>query len=129
MSKQHKAATEHQNAKEAAVTFSTLLQKQKDFQVYLKKCEDASFLLNNIDFIKEQSMALIVEVTEALNEIPWKTWKKDQQLNLPAFHEELADIQLFLINLVIASGLSADAFMKLCFSKQQLNVSRQQRGY
>lgn len=105
--------------------FAVLMSVQKRFQLRLGK-ED---LFNDVEFIKEQAMALMIEVAEALNETPWKSWKKNQQLNLPAFREELADIQLFLINLVIASGLSADGFIELCRSKQRLNESRQQEGY
>jgi len=73
--------------------------------------------------------ALIVEVVEAGNETPWKSWKKQQELNLDEFADELADIQLFLLNLVLSTGLSWAEFKEKLKKKQDKNFERQSNNY
>lgn len=86
-------------------------------------------LHGNIDFIRDQTLALIAEVTEAMNETPWKSWKRQQAFNEEKFVEELVDCQLILLNLVLSSGISASHFVEACKQKQEINVARQKDGY
>lgn len=108
------------------IEFGTLLAGQELLQAKLTRF---SSFVGNPDYINEQSMALIMEVSEALRETPWKSWKKQQNLNMVKFREELADVQLFLLNLIISTGLSADDFLAICAAKQRLNFTRQDSGY
>jgi hypothetical protein len=72
----------------------------------------------------------------------WKPWKKAYHEKAPqmTFNDltaddkkelqmELIDIQHFLFNLMIASGLTAEEFMNMYFSKNKENRDRQKRGY
>lgn len=83
----------------------------------------------NPSYIKDQLLALMMEAAEAMNETPWKAWKKHQALDKPKFISELVDIQLFLLNLVNEAELDNTEFIKLCREKQQKNVARYLRGY
>lgn len=85
--------------------------------------------LHNVPYIMEQLTAIMVEAGEALQETPWKSWKKSQRFHVAAFQEELADIQLFLLNTVNASGLTPVEFLELCKKKQDVNFNRQNTGY
>ena len=64
----------------------------------------------NIEVLKNQLIALIVEASEALQELPWKSWKKNQTFLLPSFQVELIDILHFLINLFIFTGMNKQTF-------------------
>ena len=105
---------------------SSIFEKQITFQRMLKQHEDLHL---NPDFVKEQSMMLFMEVSEALRETPWKSWKKNQAWNVAGFREELADIQIVLINLIISSGMSPAEFFDIVSTKQNLNFARQAGGY
>lgn len=125
MSETTEAATQQQNQVESSF-LAGIFDKQRAFQQMLKQHET---LCLNPDFVKEQSMMLFMEVSEALRETPWKSWKKNQSWNIAAFREELADIQIVLINLIISSGLSPAEFFDIVSKKQDLNFSRQAGGY
>lgn len=82
-----------------------------------------------IDQMKDQILCLMAEANEALNELPWKHWKKQQTTNMPKFQEELVDVQLFLLNLVGMSGMNIDDFLIKCQNKQITNGKRQEENY
>jgi len=73
--------------------------------------------------------ALTEEAIEALREIPTrKQWANKQTIkpiNYEAYFEELADIQLFLLAIVLWSGMDLQAFLSIVLNKQQHNKSRQ----
>jgi len=83
----------------------------------------------NIELIKNQILALYDEVGEALREVPWKPWKRNQQFNVSKFRMELIDIFHFLINLCLLSGMNAEDVFTLFQSKNQINKMRQKNGY
>lgn len=84
--------------------------------------------------------AAIKEITEALDELSWKPWASAEFFNRKAFLGELADVQLFLHNLLLIAledngdelasvhGLS-DEFDKILFDKIHNAIRRQQEGY
>lgn len=72
----------------------------------------------------------------------WKPWKKSYHEKAPnmTFNDlsesdkkelrmELIDIQHFLFNMMLASGLTPQDLMNMYFSKNKENRARQQRGY
>ena len=80
---------------------------------------------NNIDNVKIQIFALVNEAMEALNEIPWKPWKKNQKFDLEKFRIELIDIFHFLINLFIFSGFGPYGVKRYFIKKNKINIQRQ----
>ena len=83
----------------------------------------------NIELIKNQILALYDEVGEALREVPWKPWKKNQQFNIDKFKGELIDIFHFLINLFLFSGMDSIETIRLFEYKNNVNRRRQKDGY
>lgn len=72
----------------------------------------------------------------------WKPWKKAHHEKVPnmtfetmsdrdkkELRMELIDIQHFLFNLMLATGMTADDLFNLYFAKNAENRARQQRGY
>lgn len=72
----------------------------------------------------------------------WKPWKKSHKEQLPNMNYnslsdrdkkelkmELIDIQHFLFNLMIASGMTAEELMNFYYAKNAENRERQKRGY
>lgn len=104
------------------MTFNAIYAQQMNFQKFLG-------IESNISNMKDQIMCLIAEATEALNELPWKHWKKNQELNIENFQDELVDVQLFLLNLCYLSGMSLDTFIIKCQNKQITNSQRQKENY
>lgn len=85
--------------------------------------------LDQAEFLREQALALIVEVGEAVQEMPWKSWKKNQIAKVPKFREELADVQIFLCNLLLIAKIDPREFMEMCIAKQETNIQRQKENY
>ena len=80
-------------------------------------------------FITTMTVALIDELMEALRETPWKPWKKQQAYNREAFKNELIDAWHFLINLSLASGMTANEVIARYLIKNKENHGRKKRGY
>lgn len=73
--------------------------------------------------------ALTEEAIEALRELPSrKAWTTDRNINMPInydnYFNELCDIQLFLLAIVLWSGLSLSEFLQLSLNKQKINAER-----
>lgn len=71
----------------------------------------------------------IDELQEALREMPYdlsgytKT-KKQLNISVDRIQEELADAQLFIVNVLNILGMTADDFDNICIMKQQVNMNR-----
>ena len=105
-----------------SMEFNKIYNQQLHFQQRLQ-------ITPSVESMKDQIMCLIAEATEALNELPWKHWKKNQVANIPKFQDELVDVQLFLLNLTAMSGMTIDQFLVKCADKQQINTQRQKDNY
>lgn len=80
------------------------------------------------NYIKDQVLALTDEAHEALAEVSWKPWAKDQFVNHAPLGGEAADILCFLVNICLAVGLTADQFYALWREKATRNIARQQKA-
>lgn len=112
-------------------TFMRLLARQREIQrVFLKgptpaELDDA----RKMAFTMETGTALMCEVTEALNETGWKPWASSNHINSPAYREELADIYIFLMNLMLIDDMTMMDMARLVEEKQNKNLKRQAEGY
>ena len=73
--------------------------------------------------------ALIHEVIEVENEVSWKHWKKPVQIDQDKVKDEVADIFIFLMNLINISGMDASELYDRTLNKIDVNIQRQQIGY
>ena len=100
-----------------------MFNKQKIFQEKLNKN------IHSQEYINEMVLATIDELMEALRETPWKSWKKNQEMNKDKFKDELIDTIHFIINLCLASGMNANEVYERFINKNKQNLERQNANY
>jgi len=82
---------------------------------------------------KEFVLAMHAELTEVLDWINWKHWKKTrvkydaQRIN--EIQMEIIDLFHFLLNLCQIWGVSPIMFEALFLEKHKINMERQEKGY
>ena len=105
---------------------NTLFLHQVEFQDHL--LGHSEYYLN-IDYIKEMSLALVVETGEAIQNLNWKSWQLNKQHDWGKFQDEVVDMWHFLINITLASGMTSDDLFLKFLEKSQINNIRQEEGY
>lgn len=74
-------------------------------------------------YITDMATACTGELHEALGETGWKPWTTSQHINTEAFRDELTDAWLFLLNLMLASGMTGkDLFNR--YHEKRVNVEK-----
>lgn len=109
---------------------SLMLQKQREFQK--RVIGDAPSELQGTEkmaYIREQALALMDEVHEALAETGWKSWATSNHVNREAYLGELADVYIFFMNLMLVADITAAELSKAVLGKQVKNHKRQDDGY
>lgn len=116
--------------------FSRLLVRQNDFQTMLNGGEGVTGMQPDdlAAYIRTQSLALMSEVVEILEETHWKPWAKrpaDQDVipNRERYKGEVVDAFIFLMNLMLAGGMSMMELAEMVSTKQEKNLQRQIDGY
>lgn len=77
-------------------------------------------------WIQKQTLALISELAELLEEVNFKWWKNPHELNQAAIHEELSDILHFFVSMCLEAGMSAQDLYDVYVGKNKENVLRQE---
>jgi hypothetical protein len=107
-----------------------MLDSQRELQKRILGVDPAT--LDNdarINNIKMNSFALMAELFEAVNEIGWKEWATSRHINRKEFCGELVDVWHFLMNMMIAVDMDADALFDGYNEKRIRNHARQENGY
>lgn len=107
-----------------------MLTNQREFQ--LRVIGDDPVDLRGTErkaYIREQALALLDEVHEALAETGWKSWATSDHINRAAFASELADVYIFMMNLMLVADIPAHELCHLVLEKQIKNHKRQDDGY
>lgn len=110
--------------------FSGLYVLQRDFQARL--LGDVPSELAGTErkaYIREQALALTDELHEALAEVGWKSWATSAHINRDAYAGELADVFIFLMNLMLVGDITPSELMGLVRNKIAKNNQRQDDGY
>ncbi|MDR1619523.1 MAG: dUTPase [Clostridiales bacterium] len=81
--------------------------------------------ITNEEWLQKDVLAILSELGELLNELNFKWWKNDKELNMPAIREEMADILHFFISMCMRAGMGADALFALYLDKNKENFDRQ----
>lgn len=84
-------------------------------------------------FIRDNVLALTDELHEALNEVGWKPWATSRHIDIAAFISEMADAWHFMMNLLLATGLTPEELSSIFYNaymhKAKKNEKRQEDGY
>ena len=77
------------------------------------------------EWIQKQTLAMLSELAELLEEVNFKWWKNPHELNQQNLHEELSDILHFFISMCLEAGMTADDLYNVYVGKNQENHARQ----
>lgn len=82
------------------------------------------------EYIRWNHTALVVELSEALDEVDWKPWTVTQEgiRNREAFIGEMVDVLHFAANMLVAAGCSDEELTEAYEAKQQKNRDRMASG-
>jgi hypothetical protein len=87
-----------------------------------------------VAYLKDQYIALIKELGEAMDELGWKPWATSRHINESAAFGELRDAWQFLTNMMLA--VTGDTPENLAqrletelYAKHEVNVQRATEGY
>jgi dimeric dUTPase (all-alpha-NTP-PPase superfamily) len=97
---------------------------QAEFQQKIKRERD----LNGISmekWLQMQTLAMVSELAELLEEVNFKWWKNPHELNEGNVREELVDILHFFVGMCLEAGMSADDLYQVYVGKNRENFRRQ----
>jgi len=78
------------------------------------------------EWIQKETLAIISELAELLNEVNFKWWKNPQELNEAAIREELVDILHFFVSMCLKMNMTAEDLYQGYLRKNEENFKRQQ---
>jgi dimeric dUTPase (all-alpha-NTP-PPase superfamily) len=87
---------------------------------------DRQLAFSSAEWIQKEAMALMVELSEVLEESRYKWWKNPEPIESAKLHEELVDVLHFFISMCIDAGLDAETLYQGYLAKNQENFRRQQ---
>lgn len=110
-----------------------LFDKQSKLQARINGGLDNLSIEDKERWTKETVLAMHSELTEVLDWISWKHWKKTKveytQERIKEIHFELIDLLHFWINLCLIWGLDSGKVMDIYGEKNSINHKRQDNGY
>ena len=77
-------------------------------------------------WLQKQTLAMVSELAELLEEVNFKWWKNPHALSEENIHEELCDILHFFVSMCIEAGMSADDLYNGYVCKNHENHLRQE---
>ena len=98
---------------------------QREFQSKLKR-ERGLGSVPMEEWLQKQTLAVISELAELLDEVNFKWWKNPHELDREAIHEELSDILHFFISMCIEADMTADDLYRVYRGKNRENIMRQE---
>lgn len=76
-------------------------------------------------WIQKQTLAMLSELAEVLDEVNFKWWKNPKPLNEDALKEELVDILHFFVGMCNRSGMGSEELYQRYLAKNKENFDRQ----
>ena len=77
-------------------------------------------------WIQKQTLAMLSEMAELLDEVNFKWWKNPKAIDKPALKEELVDILHFFLSMCLEAGMSAEEMYLIYLNKNAENFARQE---
>ncbi|MFZ5975556.1 MAG: dUTPase [Bacillota bacterium] len=78
-------------------------------------------------WIQKETLAMISELSELIDEVNFKWWKNPKELDYGAIKEELVDILHFFVSMCLKVGMDAEELFAL-YKKKNLENFRRQQG-
>ena len=81
--------------------------------------------ISDTEWIQRQTLAMLSEMAELLNEVNFKWWKNPKQIDQAAINEELVDIFHFFVSMCLRAGMNAEEMYDIYMEKNKENFNRQ----
>ena len=81
--------------------------------------------ISNTEWIQKETLAMISELGELLDEVRFKWWKNAEPVDAAKVKEELADILHFFVGMCLNAGLTSGELFKIYLGKNEENFKRQ----
>lgn len=79
----------------------------------------------NDKWIQMQTLAVVSELAELLDEVNFKWWKNPKPINSDNVKEELVDILHFFVSMCLRAGMDPEELYQRYLSKNKENFDRQ----
>lgn len=77
------------------------------------------------EWIQKQTLAMISELSELLDEVNFKWWKNKKPVNEQLVKEELVDILHFFVSMCLEYDMDAEELLTMYMDKNKENFDRQ----
>lgn len=77
------------------------------------------------EWIKMQTLAMISELSELLDEVNFKWWKNPKEIEPANIKEELVDILHFYVGMCLRMGMTSTELYEIYLKKNKENFDRQ----
>ncbi len=104
---------------------TTIFERQKAFDDELIARRNLGHITRE-EWIQKESLAIMDELSELINEVNYKWWKNPKPLDEAAIKEELIDILHFWVSMCSKMGMSAQDVLDIYMAKNKENFDRQQ---
>lgn len=81
--------------------------------------------ISDTEWIQKQTLAMLSEMAELLDEVNFKWWKNPKPVDARAVKEELVDILHFFVSMCLRAGLSPQEMYDIYKQKNHENLNRQ----
>ncbi|MBQ9300004.1 MAG: dUTPase [Clostridia bacterium] len=81
--------------------------------------------ISDTEWIQKQTLAMLSEMAELLNEVNFKWWKNPKPVDAHAVKEELVDILHFFVSMCLRAGMTPQEMYEIYMEKNQENFNRQ----
>lgn len=82
--------------------------------------------ITSTEWIQKNVLATISELGELLDEVNFKWWKNERDIDRDALCEELVDILHFFVSMCLHAGMDAEELYRIYLDKNKENFDRQQ---
>lgn len=76
-------------------------------------------------WLQKQTLAIVSELAELLNEVNFKWWKNPKEVKIDAVKEEIVDILHFFVGMCLRCGMTSEELYNIYISKNKENFDRQ----
>jgi len=77
------------------------------------------------EWIQKQTLAMISELSELLDEVNFKWWKNKKEVDEKLVKEELVDILHFFVSMCLVYDMDANEMFEMYMNKNKENFNRQ----
>lgn len=77
------------------------------------------------EWVQKQTLAMISELSELLDEVNFKWWKNPKKVDEHAVKEEMVDILHFFVSMCLSYNMDANELFQIYKDKNQENFDRQ----